>query len=358
MDVGVASLIGAGLSLTGGLFSNGTNKKIARENLAYQREANEKNMQLTKEANEANIQLQRDINNQNIAFQQQENDITRMREDNAVQRAAADMTAAGLSKTLAAGNPASAQGLTAPQAESPQVQRAQVQALNNQYKYESALQKMNIAQLLQDMSVKDEQLKQSKALNDANIKLIEAQAENYNNQNSVFMQNNQNEQLLKLSSIALNNVKADQAKAETELTKIVGEYKAQELQSEIDLKIQQRLYYGSQVKLNEKSIEKMSFEIAHIICQYNHLNKETELVLKDIAYKELQIEALGHDLEVAGRFGLPVGSQPNGLFGSALSTGVALKYLISSSPALNFLFTGKTYVPDMEFPSLGGGSAW
>lgn len=55
------------------------------------------------------------MNERNIEFQKNENKITRQREDNAIQRRANDMEAAGLNKVLAAGDPASAQALQAPQ---------------------------------------------------------------------------------------------------------------------------------------------------------------------------------------------------------------------------------------------------
>ena len=170
MWTAIASLIGAGLSFLGGMFANKKNKEIADQNVAYQ-----------KEANTQNVEMQKEINSQNIAFQEQENEITRQREDTAVQRAAADMTAAGLSKTLAAGHPASAAALSAPVASAPQVS-----PVNNSYKYESALQRMNIAQLLQDIAVKGEQLAQSKKLNDAQVDLIRSQAVGQNNINETF----------------------------------------------------------------------------------------------------------------------------------------------------------------------------
>lgn len=106
-------------SLINGISSNVTNKQIAQENLKYQREANAQNIALTRE-----------INNSNLAFQAQENEITRQREDNAVQRAAADMQAAGLSKTLAAGSPASSTALSPATLQTPQVE-----ALHNDFKH-------------------------------------------------------------------------------------------------------------------------------------------------------------------------------------------------------------------------------
>lgn len=327
MSVATASLIGAGLSFGGGLFSNRTNKQIARENLAYQREANEKNMQLTKEANEANIQLQRDINNQNIAFQQQENDITRMREDNAVQRAAADMTAAGLSKTLAAGNPAPAQGLTAPQAESPQVQRAQVQALNNQFRYESALQKMNIAQLMQDMTVKDEQLRQSRELNNAQIDYIKAQTLGQNNVNETFRENFRNEQLLKLSQISVHNSQVAVNRAQEKLASIEGDYRAEKLQNEIDHQIasinlfrSQNRLVGENITLTQKEISYYANQIAESIARTNKLSKESELVVQDLAYKKLEYSVLEYNLGMSKEFGVRTTDQQSKFLGINLNS--------------------------------------
>lgn len=70
------------MSIIGELFSNVQNKRIANQNLQFQRE---------------NLDYQKQL--QNTIF---------MREDNAVQRRAEDLEKAGLSKTLAAGSPAGA----------------------------------------------------------------------------------------------------------------------------------------------------------------------------------------------------------------------------------------------------------
>lgn len=317
MELGTATAIGAGLNLFGGLFSNVTNRLIARENLQYQREANA----------------------QNIAFQQRENEITREREDNAVQRAAADMTAAGLSKTLAAGNPASAQSMSAPQ----------TQALHDSYKYESALQKMDVARLLQNMAVQQKELDMQQKKNDAEVGLINAQTAGVNLNNGTFMENFRNEQNLKMAQTFNFRMQSQESEARSKIYTIEGKYKAQQIEMELRRDLSQIFVNKASFEYTNKQKKALSYDIAYKIAQATKVGKETEMLIKDIALAELNLKGKEHDLEVARRFGLPVGSQPTGLLGSGVSAGVALKNLIRTK------FDGsKLSLPDATWKALNG----
>lgn len=121
-----SSMINAGSQLVTNRYNekmntanNLTNKEIADStnewNYALAERQNQMNMALNRE----NIAFQKRTNDLNWQRQLAENNLTREREDTAYSRAARDMEAAGLSKTLAAGNPASSAAMTAAQAESP-----------------------------------------------------------------------------------------------------------------------------------------------------------------------------------------------------------------------------------------------
>lgn len=122
-----SSLINAGSQLWTNAYNermnaanNLANKEIAdstnKWNYALAERQNQMNMALNRE----NIAFQKRTNDLNWQRQLAENNLTRQREDTAYSRAARDMEAAGLSKTLAAGNPASSAAMTASQAQSPQ----------------------------------------------------------------------------------------------------------------------------------------------------------------------------------------------------------------------------------------------
>lgn len=92
-----------------------SNEKINSQNIQSNENLTQQNIVSNENISNQNIQLQKEINAQNIAFQQSENEITRQREDTALQRKMADGLAAGLSPLGAMGyTGASSSVLTAP----------------------------------------------------------------------------------------------------------------------------------------------------------------------------------------------------------------------------------------------------
>lgn len=260
-----STLIGSGLSLIGGLIGNSTNASIAKQN----------------------IQAIKETNSENIAFQKAENELTRQREDNAVLRSAIDMRNAGLSKTLAAGNSASAQSLTAPHSNTP----------INEFKYESALQKMNIASVLQDMAYKQKQLDIQNKLADSQVDLNEAQGFKFRQEASTG---------------------ASQAKYYDALTAIKeteGLYTAQQIETDIQYSIRRIQSIIADTKLTDSQREKVIEETAKVIAETNHLGKETEYLVSQMLTEELKRESLQLDIDTAdwnlGQYkglGIPTGS--------------------------------------------------
>lgn len=149
---GVGSIVGAGLSYAGQKDAIAAQKEIAEQNLAFQREA---------------------------LAQNQANQLTTWnREDTAVQRSAADMQAAGLSKTLAAGNSASS---SAP---------IKVDALHNDYQPISKLDKLG--QMVQSMASIGQsiyglqQAQANLAKTEAETNQVNSQTQATQNVNSIF----------------------------------------------------------------------------------------------------------------------------------------------------------------------------
>lgn len=252
---GIPSLIGSGLDFVGGLFHNAQNRKIA----------------------EQNMQLQRDINSQNIAFQQRENEITREREDNAVQRAAADMSAAGLSKTLAAGQPASAAALSAPHAGN----------VSNEFKYESALQKLNLGEVLLDMQSKKQSLDIERGLADANIKKIDSETARNNIDNSHAEERFEMEKTLNDASVRSYEISNELKSFEFRLKE---QYGGEEMLSKIDNLVADTRY-------KNMSTREKSHNISEIIARTNNINESTKKLVEDIAYRKLEIDSLKWNLD-------------------------------------------------------------
>ena len=299
----------------------------------------------TKKTNEVSKQ----ISDENIAFQQEENAITRIREDTAHQRAASDLQAAGLSKTLAAGNPASAQSLTAPQAN---------------YSYENPLQKtmekMNLKQAILDIESHQKDIQKQ----NAEIDSIKANTAATNLSNEVFMQRFTDEHNLNEAQVEVARTNVKLMESQERLNQISGDYKAREIEAQISNLMADTSY-------KNVSTSKASKEISKIVAETQKLSKEEEMLVEDIAYQKLKNYALSHDIAYAETTGLPVGSMPSGLLGSGLSTGMTLKNLVRNKLGLgnSFTFTPQieTFVnpftgEQVNFSSepygLGAGHAW
>lgn len=241
---------------------------------------------------EAN-QINRDIANQNIAFQQRENDITRMREDNAVQRAALDLQAAGLSKTLAAGNPASAAALTAP-----------VNTYQHQSPMAKAVEKLNVVSAFLNAASLQGDITKKKAEAD----LIESQTAGQNLNNSVFMKRFATDEALKIANTEQTRAQIDLIKADTKLSEIEGDYKAHEIQIRIDNMI-------ADLKNKGLTANQIIATTRKTLTENFKMSKESELLVQDIIYKKVEIQGLQHNINYAVKHGLPVGQTGGSILG-------------------------------------------
>lgn len=257
--------------------------------------------------------VSREISNQNISFQQQENEITRLREDNAQVRAAEDLQAAGLSKTLAAGNPASAAALSAPQAD---------------YQYQDptmkAMQQMNLAQMFMDL----------KSLA-TDVKKKEAETDSINLSNSVFMDHYFQNKSLNEVNVELAKSQIASYDAQTKLTQMLGSYQVEKIKAEIDSIL-------SSTDLTMANIGKVKQEIDNLISQKYKLDKEAKLLSWDIISAEVDVKIKRHNLDYAERFDLPVGSMLNGTPGAWAN---AINSIIS-----NFRNSGGSYTVPWNNP--------
>lgn len=273
-------------------------------------------------------QTSEDISNKNIEFQQQENDITRLREDNAVQRSAVDMQAAGLSKTLAAGNPASAASLTAPQ-----------DTRHYESPMQKAIEKMNLKQTIMDLRSQKADIEYK----ETQKKLIDAQTHAQELSNQTFMENFHNEQNQKLLNMDLARANIASYEASTKLNTILGDYKAQEIESEIAYRI-------AQTDLTNENINKVKEEIKTEIWSRYKLSKEAELVVQDVVNAKLKEQQMKHDLNYSQKYGLPVGKMPAG---SWISDAITLYNMLTNNNSRPNSFLFDPTVPNSYYLQTG-----
>lgn len=313
--------------------------------------------------NEANMSM----NQENIAFQKEENEITRLREDNAVQRAAADMTAAGLSKTLAAGHPASAQSLQAP---------------SNTFEAQKNSAGLNMMNMIKNLFFESEANDRANKLNNAQVDLVNAQAGAQNFANSVQEQTWENEQEYKKAITAQANSNTELNKSNKVIADITGDNLQKEIDSKIALNVANTVESYSRTALNnvnrrkaDKEIHKISMEIYTEYLNQGLIKAKTDtekeqlkLAIASATKCYYDTEILKHNLNYAQKNGLPVGVVPNGLAGSIYNTGTAMLNWMSNYINSHYKGGAKSvFVPSFgfdgsvsmqEMPYGGGGHAW
>lgn len=257
-----SGMIGAGIGAAGGVFStilqNRSNRELNSANIKYQKETNAQNEQLQREQ--------------------------WAREDSAVQRRAADLEKAGLSKNLAAGSAASSSLSTTMQA--PQNKFA-----NDYGKLAASFNLYN--QYLQNQYLR-EQIGTQKATT-ANVNADTAQKEKITGWTDLI---NTNQVALSQARTQLYNVesqvKASQASAELDLIVartqdiLQNSAQARELFTFTKRKAQNEVSnIYSQTQLNYARINEVSQSIAESVARENYLNQEAKKVVFDTAYQSI-----------------------------------------------------------------------
>lgn len=275
------------------------------------------------------------IANQNIAFQQQENEIIRQREDTAYQRAAADLQAAGLSKTLAAGHPAASTATTAP---------------NNTFQMQRNLAGANAIKNITDFYFEKRADSRAKDLNDAQIAKLEADTKSQEISNK-YMEDVYKLQIL--GQTAQNEVTAatlESIQIQNEIAQIEKSYRGLDLQASIDQKLAQKEKYLAEAGYTQKSIDLLVEQITSEILKQDQVKAVTALdkqqlenLIREYSYKYYQIEALKHDINYAQFNGLPVGNMPSGLVGGIIPAAQSISNSLYNgviTPTFNFLKNG------------------
>lgn len=260
----IAPFVGAALTFGSNRHTNSVNENIASNNQAIV---------------EAN-------NIRNIEFQREENAITRQREDNAFQRAAYDLQLAGLSKTLAAGSPASASALSAPSA----------QAATLDYKYQNPMQGIDLANLALSVMKTMADIKNSTNLTNAQVGNLNAQA----NLTNISAQTEGEKNEANIAYTKQLTIASEQSARYTSLqADYLEKYGDKEMLAKIDQYTTNAVLNRSSSYLNYAKAHEVAQSVVESIARTSKIRTEEKNLLEDIAYTQLMYKQASFNLDVS-----------------------------------------------------------
>lgn len=244
---------------------------------------NNTNYNIATNTNNANMLM----NQQNIEMQERENAINRAREDDAVRRRANDLVGAGLSKTLAAGSPASANAMQAPSNQF-EMQSPRMQAYTNFGKnfndiasnVETAAYHRRQAEIAdKELDVREQELDEAKRHNEATEEhakaVLEVEKDTLRLQNFwKRMEYNQN------SMFHDDAMKIDWARTRIDYLGYLNEVDKTEIQN---------TWYTGQLELQKAAGER---DAARLTAELSEMSAKTAMYLKDIQLSNAQISLL------------------------------------------------------------------
>lgn len=266
------------LDLAGSVVDFGSNWMTNVYNKKQTEATNQANREIAKDTNASNMAM----NEANILLQMRENEINRQREDDAIRRRANDLIGAGLSKTLAAGSPASSNAMQAPQNTMQAQTGAPMQAAKAQAYtgFETAFNHHRQNQIAEkELDVREQELDEVMRHNEATEEhakaVLEVQKDTLKLQNFwKRMEYNQN------SRFHDDAMKIDWARTRIDYLGYLNEVDKTEIQN---------TWYTGQLELQKAAGER---DAARLTAELSEMSAKTAMYLKDIQLSNAQISLL------------------------------------------------------------------